>query len=88
MILDPVKKETVHKYHDGYMTHPMFESAIKPFTINSINTELTKSNVSVISLVMFYDNMKIIMYKVNRDLIYTIIDNYICLDYMGMLQYK
>ena len=28
------------------------------------------------------------MYRVIGTVIYTIIDNYICLDYMGMLQYK
>ena len=37
---------------------------------------------------MFYDNSKIIMYKVIGSVIYTIIDNYICIDYLGLFQYN
>ena len=37
---------------------------------------------------IFYDNMKIILYKVIRAAIYAIIDNSICLDNLGLFQYK
>ena len=37
---------------------------------------------------MFFDNREIMMYKVIGELIYTIIDNHVPLNYMGMLQYK
>ena len=39
-------------------------------------------------LMMFDDNRKIMMYKVIWAVIYNIIDNYICLDYLGLLQYN
>ena len=64
----------------------MLEYAFKPVTLNSIKNQLTKSYVSVISFLMFYDNMKTMVYKVIGAVIYTIIDNYICLDYLGILQ--
>ena len=35
---------------------------------------------------MFYDNMKIFMYTVIETVINNIIDEYICLDYLGLLQ--
>ena len=34
----------------------MFELAFKPVTVKIIKNELTERNVSVISLMMFYDN--------------------------------
>ena len=35
---------------------------------------------------MFGENMKIFMYKVIGAVIYIIIDDYICIDYLGLLQ--
>ena len=37
---------------------------------------------------MFYDNWNILMYKVIGTVIYTIIEYYICLDYLVFLQEK
>ena len=54
--------------------------------VNSTNYYLTETNVSVISLIMFYDNSKIMMYKLIGAVIYTIIDNYICFEYLGFLE--
>ena len=62
MIQNPVKKETVHQFHVGCMTHPtqkkhrthrgevinLFESAFKPVTVKSIKNYLKKCNISVI----------------------------------------
>ena len=64
MTWNPVKKEIFHQYYVGYMTNPMqkkhrnhrkqvikiFELAFKPVTLNSIKNELTKKNLSVLSL--------------------------------------
>ena len=58
----------------------MFESEFKAVTVNSIKNELTKRNVSVITLMKFYDKSKIVIYKVIGSVIYTIVDNCICLD--------
>ena len=35
---------------------------------------------------MFYYNRKILTYKFIGEVIYTIIDEYICLDYLGLFQ--
>ena len=64
----------------------MFESKTFPITVKRIRNMLTKINISVISLMMFYEHRKTIMCIVIGDLIYTIIDNYICLDDMGLIQ--
>ena len=37
---------------------------------------------------MFYYNRKILTYKFIGEVIYTIIDEYICPDYLGLLQEK
>ena len=100
IIWDPVKKETVHQFHVVNMIHPMhkkhrthrdqvikiFESVFKPVTLKSIKNELTKINTSVVSLIIVYDNIKIMMYKVIGEVICTIIYNYSCLDCLGLLQ--
>ena len=92
--------ERAHKSYVGYMTHPILkkhgtygwkvikkvESAFKAVTVKIIKNELTTSNVSVLSLIMFHDNRKIFMDKVIGAVIYTIIGDYICLDYMCLLQ--
>ena len=86
-IWNPVKKETIHQYYVSSMTHPIqkkyrthieqvikiVESEFKPFKLKCIKNDLIKSNVSVILLLMFYDNRKTIMYKVIRAVIYNII---------------
>ena len=66
----------------------MFESEFKAVTVNSIKNELTKRNVSVISLMKFYDKSKIVIYKVIGSVIYTIVDNCICLDCLDFFQEK
>ena len=98
----PVKKETVHQFYVGYMTYPflkkhrtrrdqvikMFQSTFKLVTLNSIKNELSKKNVSVLSFMMFYDKRKQFTYKVIGSVIYTIIHEYIFVDYLGLLQEK
>ena len=66
----------------------MFESKTFPITVKRIRNMLTKINISVISLMMFYEHSKTIMCIVIGDLIYTIIDNYICLDDMGPIFFQ
>ena len=66
----------------------MFQSSLKLITLNCIKKYLSKNNVSVLSLIMFYENKKIPMYKVIEAVIYTIIDDSICLNSMGFIQEK
>ena len=101
-ILDLVKKGTVHKFHMGYITHTSlkkhrthreqviktFQSAFKLITLECIKNDISKNNVSVISLIVFHENRTILMYNVIGVVMYTIIDDYICLDYLGLLQAK
>ena len=47
-----------------------------------------KNNVTVLSLTMFYENSDTVIFRVLGSVVYTIIDNYICLDYMFLFQYK
>ena len=37
---------------------------------------------------VFHNNMKTVLYKVIGSVIYSFIDNFICLDYMGILQHN
>ena len=45
-----------------------------------------KNNVSVLSLIIFYKNRKIMMYKVIGEVIHTIVGDYICLDYYVLIK--
>ena len=45
-----------------------------------------KNNVSVLLLITFDENSKITMYKVAEAVVYTIIDDNICLDYLDSTQ--
>ena len=47
-----------------------------------------KDNTRVISLVMFYENRKSIIFKVLGSVVYCITENYICADYLYLHQYK
>ena len=52
-----------HPMHKKHGTHieqviKMFELVFKLTTVKCIKNELMKKNVSVISLLMFYDNME------------------------------
>ena len=47
-----------------------------------------KNNVTVILLMMFYYNINAVMLGVLVLVIYNIIDNYFCLDYICLFQYK
>ena len=73
-----------HTYRDQVIN--FLKLALKQVTIKCTKNELTEK-ISVLSF-MFYENIKIMMYKVIRAVIYTIIDDYICLDYMGLIQEK
>ena len=100
MIWDPVKKEKVHQFHVRYMPHhlmkkhgthrdnviKMFQLTIKLVALKHTKNELSKKNVSVLSFIMFYKNRNTFMYKVIGALIYAIIYEYTCLDYLGLLQ--
>ena len=100
IIWNPVNKEKVHQLHLGHVTHPflkkhrtnrdqviiIFQSSFKLVTLKCIKNELSKNNVLVISLMIFYENRTKVMYKVIGSVIYTIIHECICLDYLGLFQ--
>ena len=82
-----------HPMHKKHGTHieqviKIFELVFKLTTVKCIKNELMKINVSVISLLIFYDNRGVIVYKVIGAVLYNIIDNYICIYFMGLLQDK
>ena len=80
-----------HTFLNKHRTHrekviKIFQYALKKVTVKCIKNELSKNNVSVISLIMFYKNREIMMYKVIVSVIYTVIDDYIFLDDIGLIQ--
>ena len=100
MIWYPFNKERIHQFNVSFMTHPslnkhgnhsdqvikLFQWAFKSVTVKCIKNELYKKNVSVLSLMMFYENRNTLMYKVIRVVIYNCIDEHICLGYLVLLQ--
>ena len=66
----------------------MFQLEFKLVIVQCIKNYLSKNNVSVISLIVFHENRTILMYNVIGVVMYTIIDDYICLDYLDLLQEK
>ena len=57
-------------------------------TVNSIKSVLMKYYVTVISLMMFYENKKTVMNRVIGSVVCAIIDNYIFIYYMCLFQDK
>ena len=68
-----------------YQVIKMFSYKFQIKTMKYIKEWPRKKYVSVISLVMFHNNRKAVMYKVIGYDIYLFIDNYICLDYLCIL---
>ena len=69
-----------------YQLKVCFKHTFGPYTISHINKALQKKNTRVLALVIFYENGKTIIRKLFRVLscvIYTIIDKYVCIDYLG-----
>ena len=66
----------------------LYQLSFKLVTVQRINNELSKSYVSVISLIMFYESRNKLRYKVVGSVVYTIIDEYIYLDYLASIQDK
>ena len=63
-----------------------FKHTFGPYTNSHINKTLQKKNTIVLALVIFYESGKTIIRKLFRLLscvIYTIIDKYVCIDYLG-----
>ena len=63
-----------------------FRSTFGTETTSYINTILMKKNTRVLALVIFYESGNINprkMFKALSCVIYTIIDKYVCIDYLG-----
>ena len=68
-----------------------FRNTFGTDTTSHINTILLKKNTRVLALVIFYENRKTNprkMFKVLSCVIYTIIDKYVCIDYLGTEKLK
>ena len=68
-----------------------FKHKFGPDTTSHINKILQKKNTRVLALVIFYESGKTIIRKLFRVLscvIYTIIDKYVCIDYLGTEKLK
>ena len=53
-----------------------------------IRKVLRKENTRVLSLLVFYENIKNMIFKVLSSVVYYIIDKYVCVDYMCCPQPK
>ena len=84
-----MKHPTLEKYKiHREQVIKFFESEFHPVTVKFIKNMSMKMNVSVISLMMLYYLRKKIMLRVIGVVIYTIIGNYICIDFTGLSQYS
>ena len=69
-----------------YQVNACFRNSFGPDTNSHINTILMKTNTRVLALVIFYESGNINprkMFKVLSCVIYTIINKYACIDYLG-----
>ena len=66
----------------------MFQSTSHEKTFKSIKYLLMKKYALFLSLIIFYDNMTSVVYKVIVSIIYSIIDDFLCLYYLDKLQQK
>ena len=81
----------VHPSPKKYMTHgeqviKTFQLGFKLVTLKYVKNELSKNSLSILSLMISYENRKKLMYKLIGEVIYTIIDEYICIDDLGLPQ--
>ena len=54
----------------------------------NIRKVFNKDNTRVLELLMFHENRKTTIFKVLGSVIYCIMDNYICTDYLCLNKYK
>ena len=83
---------TTHPILEVHMTHreqviKMFSFAFKDKTMKAIKDMLQKYLLSLL-LMMFYHNRTTAVYKVIWSVIYSFIDDFMCLDYLVVLQNK
>ena len=91
----------IFQFQVRYMKYPMLqkygihrEQVIKVFKsafqgkIEIYQIFVAEKYVLIISLVMFYYNRKIVLYKLIGYIIYSFIDNFLCLDYLDTAKQK
>ena len=66
----------------------IFDSNFLQQAVNCTKSVLMKNNVTVISLMMFYENKNIVILRVLGYVIYTIIGNFIFIYYLCLFQDK
>ena len=95
------KMTSVFQFQVGYMTHPTTEKKghtdkrlsrcfhphfkTKQWKLSEI---YCKKYVLFISLIILYHSNKSVVFKVMGYVIYSFVNNFICLDYLGILQQK
>ena len=94
------KGSYIFQFQIGYIEYPILknigyiENGLSSFFLNfKKNTEryqrsVAEKNVLVLSLIMFYHNKMTVAYKLIGSAIYSFVDNFISLDYRGILQHK
>ena len=58
------------------------EKSFSGTTMMPVRKLLQKGNTRVLSIVMFYENRKNMKFKVLSSIVYCIIDNFFCVDYL------
>ena len=90
------REKKIHQFQVGYMLNPelninkAFKEKVesnlaKSFsgtTMTLVRKVLKKGNNHVLSLLMFYENRKNMIFKVLSPIFYYIMDNYVCVDYL------
>ena len=75
----------IHRTHIEHVIN-MLSSEFQDKTMKAIKDMTQKKYLSVLSLMMFYHKEKTVVYKLIGSVINEFIDNFICLDYLGILQ--
>ena len=101
IIIHDEKKTSLFQFQVGYTTHPMLknirhkeDSFIKMLNPNfktkqwKLSEIYCKKYVLFISLIILYHSNKSVVFKVMGYVIYSFVNNFICLDYLGILQQK
>ena len=57
-------------------------------TVMSVRKAFKKRNTNVLSLLVFYENIKNMIFKLSSLIFYCIIDNYACIDHLCCPQNK
>ena len=89
-------EKTIYQFQVGFMLNPVLnikkafkekseinmEKYFSGTTMTPVRKVLKKRNTRVISLLMFNENIKNMIFKVLSPIVYCIMENYVCVDYL------